>query len=119
MLTPTHIDQSAPFWPWFWMFLVIVYGILACVGDSITTMIGLGANKGFIEGNPIARWMFKEVGQAGAAFISTTAYIFISLIIGTHAYWPGMAFAGAIGVSETYFVIHNYLLLKKLGIPVK
>jgi hypothetical protein len=104
--------------PWLALFLLIGYGILACLGDSITTMIGLGANKGFIETNPIARWLFAKVGQSFAAFLSTAVYIFTALGIGTANWKAGMLYAGIVAAGETYFTIHNYLLLKKLGIKL-
>jgi hypothetical protein len=118
MLTPTHIDQSAPFWPWFGFFLLLVYGIAAVLGDSITTMIGLAANKGFTESNPIARWMFAKIGQSLSCFLSGAVYLFTALIFVSHNYVAGMVFTGAVAAAETYYAIHNYLLLKKLGISL-
>lgn len=117
MFTP--IDTSFAFWPWFAMFLVIVCGIFACLGDSITTMIGLTAGKGFIEANPLASWLFKKVGEDLACFISSAAVLFISLGIGAHWYWPGMFFAGVVAAGETFFTVKNYLLMKKLGISLQ
>ena len=117
MFTP--IDTTFSFYPWFLMFLLIGFGIVACVTDGITTMIGLGANKGFTEGNPIARWMFKKVGESFTVFLGAVAYTFTALIIGTHNWAAGMVYAGIVAAGEVYFTIHNYLLLKKLGIPLK
>lgn len=114
----TPIDTSAPFWPWFYTFLLLAYGTAACIGDIVTTMIGLGANKGFKEGNPIARWMFSKFGESLTGWMTTVAYIFLGLFFVTKNYAAGMMYIGAVAASETFFTIKNYLLLKKLGIKL-
>lgn len=117
MFTP--VDMTAPFWPWFAMFVLIAYGIAACVGDGITTMIGLGAKKGFVEGNPIAKWMFAKIGESLTCWLGAIVYCFTSLIFANINYKAGLVYAGSVAAAETYFAIHNYLMLKKLGIPLK
>jgi hypothetical protein len=114
----THIDTTFSFYPWFIMFLLMAYGVVAIIADGITTMIGLGANKGFIEGNPIARWMFAKVGESLTVWLGGAAYLFAGLIIGTHNWAAGMVYTGLVAAAETYFAIHNYLLMKKLGIKL-
>ncbi len=116
MFTP--IDTTFSFYPWFIMFLVMAFGVFACLADIITTSIGLAAGKGFKEGNPIAAWMFKKMGQSFSGWLGGAAYLFIALAIGTHFWGPGMLYAGGVAAAETYFAIHNYLLLKKLGIKL-
>lgn len=110
--------DSTPALPWLALFLLIGFGIFACVGDSITTITGLTAGKGFREANPIARWMFEKVGQTFAGFLTTGAYAIIAGFIASKNWGAGMFFAGAIAATETYMTIKNYLLLKKLGIKV-
>lgn len=120
MISPTPIDMtSTPAMPWLLLTLLIGYGIAATVGDGITTMIGLGANKGFVESNPVMRWLFSKVGQSLACWISAVAYAFVAAFIASKVWGAGMLFAGGVAASETYMVIKNYLLLKKAGIPLK
>ncbi len=114
----TQIDTTFAFWPWFILFLVIVYGIFACLGDIITTAIGLTAGKGFKEGNPIAAWMFKKMGQSFAGWLGGVGYLAACLFIGAANWEAGVVCAGLIGAAETYFAIHNYLLMKRLGIKL-
>jgi hypothetical protein len=102
----------------FLFFLLLAFGIFAVLGDSITTMIGLGANKGFIEANPIARWMFAKMGQSFSCFLGGAVYLFASLGFYSVNHAAGAVLAGSVAVAETYFAIHNYLLLKKLGIKL-
>jgi hypothetical protein len=118
MHVPTPIDMSTPAGPWLEFFGLAAYGIAAVLGDSITTIIGLNANKGFIEGNPLAAWMFKKVGQSLTCWLGGVGYL-ITAAIFTNLNWKaGMVYTGAVAAAETYFAIHNYLLLKKLGIPL-
>lgn len=117
MITP--IDMSMPAGPWLELFGVLTVGLLAIIGDGITTMIGLGANKGFVEGNPIARWMFSKVGQSLTIWISAVAYLLVGAFIGGANWAAGMTYAGIVAAGEIYFAVKNYLLLKKLGIPIK
>lgn len=114
MITP--IDMSMPAGPWLELFGVLVIGLLAIIGDGITTMIGLGANKGFVEGNPVMRWLFGKVGQSFACWLSGVVYLLIGAIIGSKVWLAGMLYAGIVAAGEAYFTIKNYLLLKKLGI---
>lgn len=114
MITP--IGMSVPAGPWLALFGVLVLGLLAIIGDGITTMIGLGANKGFVEGNPIMRWLFSKVGQSFATWLSGAAYLFIGLLIGSKVWLAGMIYSGVVAAGEAYYAIKNYLLLKKLGI---
>jgi hypothetical protein len=117
MITPID-TTSTPFWPWFAAFLLIAFGTAAIVADGITTMVGLGANKGFVEANKLMRWMFSKIGQSLTCWLSAVLVCFLSLFIISHAYGPGMLFAGTVAAGETYFAVHNYLLLKKLGIKL-
>lgn len=107
------------FGPWFALFVLIVYGMLACLGDIITTMIGLTANKGFQEGNPLARWMFSKFGQSLSGWMTTVFFMLSAAGIASVNYKVGVVYAAAVAASETYFTLRNYFLLKKLGIPVK
>jgi hypothetical protein len=120
MISPTPIDMtSTPALPWLLFFLLVGYGIAACIGDCITTMIGLGAKKGFVEGNPIARWMFAKVGESLTGWIGAVVYALLACVFANLNYRAGVFFAAAVAASETFFTIKNYRLLKKLGIPLK
>ena|SRR5271170_449996 len=100
-------------------FLTLAAGIGTILGDGITTMIGLGANKGFIESNPIARWMFSKLGQSLTIWLGGAAYLFTGLGIYTVNHAAGFVYAGVVAAAELYFFLHNYFLLKKLNIPLK
>ncbi len=117
MITPID-TTSTPFWPWFAMFLLIAYEIVAIVGDGITTMVGLGANKGFVEANPLMKFLFAKIGQSLTCWLSAVACCFISLGFAAANYKSGLVVAGVIAAGETFMVIKNYLLLKKLGIKL-
>lgn len=97
-------------------FLTVAAGIGCVLGDGITTMIGLGANKGFIEQNPIARWMFKKMGQSFSIWLGGAVYLFTGLGFYTVNHAAGFVFTGSVAAAEAYFAVHNYLLLKRLGI---
>jgi Domain of unknown function (DUF5658) len=99
-------------------FLTVGAGIGAITADSITTIVGLGANKGFIESNPLARWMFKKMGQSFACWLSGAVYIFSSLGIYSANHGAGFFYAGSIAAAEAYFAIRNYLMLRKFGIAL-
>jgi Domain of unknown function (DUF5658) len=115
----TPIDTtSTPFLPWFLFFLMCAFEIVAVVGDSITTMVGLGANKGFVEGNPLMSWLFKKVGQSFAGWLTGVAALAVSLALVNVNYKAGVVATVAIAAAESYFAIKNYLLLKKLGISL-
>lgn len=116
----TPIDMtSTPAGPWLALFALIAFGIVTIVGDGITTMVGLGAKKGFVEGNPLARWLFSKIGESLTVWLSAVVYALLAAFIGSKAWGPGMFFAGTVAVSEAFFTIKNYRLLKSLGIPLK
>jgi hypothetical protein len=98
--------------------LLIAYGITASIGDVITTMIGISSGK-VVEGNPIARWLFGKIGESATGWLGAVGYCFVSLGMAAWNYKAGLIVAGSVAVTETIMVIKNYLLLKKLGIPVK
>lgn len=106
-----------PLLPWIYFAVLLGYGITACLGDVITTMRGLSTNT-FVEGNPVARWMFAKFGESLASWISIVAYIFAAAGFTNLNYKAGMLFTGAIAVTETVMFIRNYSFLKKAKISL-
>jgi hypothetical protein len=87
------------------LFAFIGTGLVAGIGDYITTSIGLG--KGLVEGNPVSAWMQKKVGQAGAAFIALAGFIATSLLISKFTAVGSIVFAAGITALEAYMTIRN------------
>jgi hypothetical protein len=105
-----------PAGPWLGFFLACAYAILVVLGDSITTMIGLG--KGDVEGNFIERWLFKKVGSSFATFLTGVLFLFSAAAIANANLKAGFLYVGIVSAGETYQTIKNYRLLKKQGIKL-
>jgi hypothetical protein len=96
----------------FYFFLLVVLGILACLGDGYTTMVGIGSGK-WQEANPVARWLFGKIGESLTVFLGTTVFIFGSVLIyGFMGHVEGWIFAAIITAIEIYNTVHNYWLDK-------
>src|SRR5258708_1812319 len=91
--------------------------LAALLGDGYTTAIAL--QHGFVEGNPIARWLFKKVGQSFTLFAEGVALLFAIGMISNYDLNAAYAFAGIITAGEAVMVIRNYKLLKKAKISLK
>ncbi len=89
-------------------------GVLATgLGDYITTAIGLG--KGMVEVNPINKFLFAKIGQAGTAFIEIAAALFTPIIMAQYAGFKyGAAYAAALIALEGTMTIRNAKLLKMI-----
>jgi len=99
------------------LFALSASSLLAFLGDGYTTMIGL--QHGFKEGNPIARWLFKKIGQSGTLFVESVALLFAIGAISNYDLNAAYAFAGIITAGEAVMFIRNYRLLKKAKISLK
>jgi len=94
------------------IFLMSAGVLAASLGDYITTTIGLG--KGLVEANPINKFLFSKIGQAGTAFIEIAAAIMMPVILGQYlGFGYGAAYAAGIIGLETYMTIRNYKLIHK------
>lgn len=93
------------------LFILVSLGIVACIGDYITTQKGFDA--GLTEGNPVARWLQKKIGMAQATFVSTAAFIFTSGLLAMLSAKVGIAFAASILGIETFNTVRNYRMLPK------
>lgn len=93
------------------LFILVGLGIVACIGDYITTQKGFDA--GLIEANPVARWLQKKLGMAQATFVSTAAFIVTAGLLAMLSAKISIAFAASILGIETFNTVRNYLLLKK------
>jgi hypothetical protein len=92
------------------LFFLIAAGIVACVGDYITTVKGLA--KGFIELNPINRWLFSKIGQPLTAFIEIAMFVASTLFISVYSGTGSMVYAAGICALETFNTIRNYKAIK-------
>ena len=98
----------------FYFFLLVILGILACLGDGYTTMMGITAGK-LSESNPVARWLFSKIGESLTVFLGTTLFIFSSVLIYgfIKPQWIGWTYTGALTGLETFNTIRNYRLDKE------
>lgn len=94
-----------------------LFALLAVLGDSITTMIGLSSGKGY-EANPIMRWLFAKIGQSLSAWISAVLVLFVGAAFASVSLNAGIAYCAIIGVAESIRTYLNYRTLKALKIPL-
>ena len=97
----------------FYFFLLVVLGILACLGDGYTTMVGITAGK-LSEANPVARWLFSKIGESLTVWLGTTLFIFSSVLIYgfVKPQWIGWAYTAALTGLEIFNTVRNYRLDK-------
>jgi hypothetical protein len=97
----------------FYFFLLVVLGILACLGDGYTTMVGVTANK-LSEANPVARWLFAKIGESLTIFLGGTLFVFTSVLLYgfIKPQWIGWVFAAGVTGLEIFNTVRNYLLDK-------
>ena|ERR1700741_967502 len=92
-------------------FALVCFMIAVAVGDFVTTAIGM--SKGDTEMNPFNRFLFGKIGQPFTAFIEIALAIGIAMV-GSMNPTFGWTVAGAVSAVETFNVIRNYLLLRKM-----
>lgn len=93
------------------------FASIALLTDAYLTMKGL--ERGFQEGNPLMRWLFKKVGQSFAAFLSGGTVLILGAALTNYGALPSAAFFGIIGIAESAQAFLNYRKLKKAGISLK
>jgi len=86
------------------------FASVAILSDAYLTMKGL--ENGFVEGNPLMRWLFKKVGQSFAAFLSGGVVLIVGTALTNYGAAPAAAFFSVIGVCETVQALLNYRKLK-------
>ena len=91
--------------------------IAAILGDSYTTMIAL--QKGYVEGNPVMRYLFKKIGQPLAVFLTGVAALFIGGSLAAHDLVWGYTYFGILSGLEGATTLRNYLKLKQAKISLK
>jgi hypothetical protein len=91
--------------------------LLTLLGDGYTTMIGL--QHGFVEGNPLAKWLFKKIGQSFTLFLEGTVLLFAIGAISNYDLNAAYVFAGILTAGEAAMCVRNYKLLKKSNISLK
>ncbi len=91
--------------------------LLTLLGDGYTTMIAL--QHGFVEGNPIAKWLFKKIGQQATLFVEGVGLLFAIGAISNYDLNMAYMFAGIMTAGEGYMCVRNYRLLKKSNISLK
>jgi len=99
----------------FYFFCLVVLGLLACLGDAYTTMVGIGSGQ-LQEWDPIPRFLFGKIGESLTDFLGCALFLFSSVLIYgfVKPQWIGWAFAGSILGLETFNTVRNYLLDKKV-----
>lgn len=91
--------------------------VLAVMGDAYTTMIGL--EHGFVEGNPIMKFLFSKIGQPLTVFLSAVAVLIGGAAIAANNLHAGYAYFAVISVSEGIMAARNYFKLKAAKISLK
>lgn len=97
------------------LFFLAAYAIVASLGDSWTTALGLSG--GMEEMNPINKFLFAKIGQPLTTFLEIVAIIITSMLMSMESPTGSFIYLGVIAALETSMVIRNYLLLKKAKIP--
>src|SRR5271155_1131989 len=106
-----------PLGPWLWFYFLLAYAIIASLSDAYTTAVFLGNPKyGATEGNPVARRLFKLMGQSLATFVVLVFFIWTTAIATDLNYKAGMLYTGLIAGIETVMAIRNFRLLKSVGL---
>jgi hypothetical protein len=91
--------------------------VLTLMGDGYTTMIAL--QRGFVEGNPIAKWLFGKIGQQWTLLVESVALLFAIGAISNYNLNMAYTFASIFTAGEAYMCVRNYRLLKKSNISLK
>jgi hypothetical protein len=91
--------------------------LLTVLGDAYTTMIGL--EHGFVEGNPVMKFLFAKIGQSLSAFLSAVAVLGVGAVIAAHNLNAGYVYFGVVSVGEGVRTLLNYLKLKAAKISLK
>jgi hypothetical protein len=89
-------------------FVVVCLGIIACIGDYITTQKGFDVGMG--EANPVSRWLQKKIGLALATFLGTSLFVLSAGVIFMCSQGWGVIFAASVLGIETFNSVRNYWL---------
>jgi len=95
----------------FVLFGFVFAGLWACYGDAYYTAKGLA--KGFVEANPVARYLQAKIGQVGTAVLGMGLFIAASALFSMWTAGGSIGFAAGITAIETYSTYHNK---KNLGL---
>ena len=89
----------------------------AVVADNYTTAIGL--QHGFVEGNPVTRWLIKKVGTSFAGFLLGGTVLISGAFFTNYGAAPAAAVYGIVGTGLGIRAFLNYRKLKKANISLK
>lgn len=101
----------------FGVFGFAVAASLALLADAYTTMIGL--QNGFVEGNPLMKWLFKKVGTSFATFLTGGSMLILGAFFASRTAVGGDVFFGVITAAEGFQALKNYRKLKAAKISLK
>ena len=96
------IDNEKFFGPSFFTFLNSGLVTAEIVIDYLQTASGL--KRGFVENNPIARFLQKKIGQMWTAFVGTLSYILGLAVFGTYSMKYALIYSGIVAAIEGYNV---------------
>jgi hypothetical protein len=99
-------------------FGLVVVALAGQLGDCYTTEVSLA--HGMVEGNPIAAWLQKKIGQTGLTILKCAgAAITLPMLTTIFAgITYGCVVAGIIGGIGVFATVKNYLLMRKNHIPL-
>jgi hypothetical protein len=90
---------------------------VAILADTYTTMIGL--QHGFVEGNPLMRWLFKKVGISFATFLVGGFVLIFGAFLTSYSVYGTDVYFGIIAAGEGFQAVRNYRKLKAAKISLK
>lgn len=91
--------------------------LLTFLGDAYTTMIAL--QHGFVESNPVMRFLFKKLGQPFANFVTAVFILFMGGLISAYTLNGAYLYFGIMTIAEGIRTFLNYRLLKAAKISLK
>jgi hypothetical protein len=83
--------------------------------DSYLTAVGI--KNGFVEGNPVTRFLFKKLGVAGTNAIKIGALPVVGFFVEYYSGLPG-AFNGTMAAVTAVAVVSNFIQLKRKKVSI-
>ncbi len=99
----------------FLFFLFTGLSIIGQLGDTRTTSAALTLTKGVVEGNPVALWLFKKIGNNATYALKCILPVILAAAAFEISPKTGVGlsiFSAGIGFAMT---IRNFAVLKKAG----
>lgn len=90
--------------------------LVAIIGDYYTSMIGM--QHGFVEGNPINRWLFSKISQPLTVFLEAAGICWAGAFLTDYGAHVAEIFFGGVAIAEGIRALLNYKKLKAAKISL-